>query len=1006
MNCINFATIIYHLKVSTSIYVLASLLLLSPSSIAAQRYSLTRYGAEEGLRSMNIYALDLDHKGVLWLGTNSGVITYNGSEFRTHTYKDGLTENETLHIKHLGDGRMLAVSFINKYSIWNGNTFVSAVSKSSNRSISSHLSNNTHVKTNIAADAHSLFIGSNRHLEQDALIYIENGHIENIHKTAQIPRRYIFSNAFQCSNRSIWLYGIDIENGHRPILYNYTAKPSRLLKGDIPPIHELLSVHSLLYIRYNDTISCYVYDSLSHSIHPTGRRCVVKNAQKIISIDHDIFVVRENGFSYCEVYNSQLQPTTQYHLLTNIPHVTDIAKDKFGNIWVATLRSGLYKLSESYTDLLSQRIDGKHLTMNTITILDTHRVYLGDYMGHLYQWSHKNSIERLYPKYFKTGNTPSNPVKQIVLNHHDIILVRNKDLLVLDTTGAVLEHYLDGRANKYLSISQNGDYYLGTSSSILRKIKTSSKWEVFQDNNRISALCISDKDKLWYSTNNDVYCMDLTNQQVDTLGLSYPEMHANVSHIYQAPDKIIWVCFASKGIMGLVDTKLWVYLNHKQGLEYGNIHSIFSPKKGQLWLGTDYGLYKIEYKEGSKLSSSISIIQYTASHGLPDNNVLSIKVIGEKLLIATSKGLVYLSERDLAMKGIIHTIFNSIKVNQRNLPIQPSYVFDHDENYISIKYGGVYYGNSSNLWYQYRIKELDTKWTLTTDRMLQFGPLPPGLYTFEVVCVNERGKAMGPVAKFRAEISPAFYQQIWFKIMLILISILFGWFMIRWYIRKKGQEDQLKLELAELEMQAVRAQMNPHFIFNCLNSIQHMVNQQDTLNANRYIAKFSHLIRQTLELSKNNTIPLSEELSYIENYMLLETMRFQNSFDYQIIYDKDQDYNNYFIPSMIMQPYIENAIRHVVKYLKDRKGLITIEIIKNKDFIVCKIDDNGIGRTMSATHKQGKPIEYQSRGTELNQKRIDSYNVINPKKISIFIEDKLDLQGNPVGTCVHINLPV
>lgn len=185
-----------------------------------------------------------------------------------------------------------------------------------------------------------------------------------------------------------------------------------------------------------------------------------------------------------------------------------------------------------------------------------------------------------------------------------------------------------------------------------------------------------------------------------------------------------------------------------------------------------------------------------------------------------------------------------------------------------------------------------------------------------------------------------------------------------------------------------------------------MVNQQDTLNANRYIAKFSHLIRQTLELSKNNTIPLSEELSYIENYMLLETMRFQNSFDYQIIYDKDQDYNNYFIPSMIMQPYIENAIRHGVKYLKDRKGLITIEIIKNKDFIVCKIDDNGIGRTMSATLKQGKPIEYQSRGTELNQKRIDSYNVINPKKISIFIEDKLDLQGNPVGTCVHINLPL
>ncbi len=175
---------------------------------------------------------------------------------------------------------------------------------------------------------------------------------------------------------------------------------------------------------------------------------------------------------------------------------------------------------------------------------------------------------------------------------------------------------------------------------------------------------------------------------------------------------------------------------------------------------------------------------------------------------------------------------------------------------------------------------------------------------------------------------------------------------------------------AELEQKQLRAQMNPHFIFNCLNSIQHFIVANDVKNANKYLSGFALLMRQTLENSKEGIITLRKEIAYLENYLVLERMRFEDKFIYEIVCAENVNIDQVEIPSMIIQPFIENAIRHGLCYLEDRPGKLKISFYKSAGFLCCEVDDNGIGREQSQRLKQASDVVYESQGMELTRRRL------------------------------------
>ena len=214
----------------------------------------------------------------------------------------------------------------------------------------------------------------------------------------------------------------------------------------------------------------------------------------------------------------------------------------------------------------------------------------------------------------------------------------------------------------------------------------------------------------------------------------------------------------------------------------------------------------------------------------------------------------------------------------------------------------------------------------------------------------------------------------------------------------------LNKRIAELEQKALRSQMNPHFIFNSLNSIQQYVAERDITGANNFITDFSKLIRMTLDLSTNTFINLSDEIDYITTYLKVEKTRLENQFDYSIDIDRNLNLNEIYLPPLLLQPYVENSIRHGIKYKKEIKGMIRICVQKKEADILVSIEDNGIGREAAQQYKSKYHIQYQSKGMSITSDRIEILNSYNDQKIKIFVNDLYSERNEATGTRVDIYL--
>lgn len=215
---------------------------------------------------------------------------------------------------------------------------------------------------------------------------------------------------------------------------------------------------------------------------------------------------------------------------------------------------------------------------------------------------------------------------------------------------------------------------------------------------------------------------------------------------------------------------------------------------------------------------------------------------------------------------------------------------------------------------------------------------------------------------------------------------------------------RFKQQLSELEMKALRAQMNPHFIFNCMNSINRMILSDDGGNASRYLTKFSKLIRLMLENSEKTTVTLQNELAMLETYIQLEALRFKGKISYRISVDDDIDQENIQVPSMVLQPFIENAIWHGLMH-KDGDGLINISISENNDLLRCVIEDNGVGREKALELQEKTVMKHQSMGLQITEERL---RLLNSRELQdlISITDLKDSVNRALGTRVDISIPL
>jgi len=325
-------------------------------------------------------------------------------------------------------------------------------------------------------------------------------------------------------------------------------------------------------------------------------------------------------------------------------------------------------------------------------------------------------------------------------------------------------------------------------------------------------------------------------------------------------------------------------------------------------------------------------------------------------------------------------------------PLQLSY----KENNIQFDYTAIDYTNSEKITFAYMLEGFDNDWvTANTNRKVNYANLKGGEYTFKLKACNSSGLWNESYAKFKFYIKPPFWQRWWFWPVLALIFITVVLFVARKRIenirQKEKQKTALHKAMAELETKMLRSQMNPHFIFNSLNSVQKYIWENKEEDAAEYLASFAKLIRAILENSRKETISLKEEIDVIKLYIELEHRRSNAHFDQ----DKVR------IPPMLMQPFIENAIWHGLNK-KEAKGNLKIIVLRQDQQLVCIIDDDGVGRQQSAGNNAE---ERKSLGMEITQQRINRLMETSNQNASVVITDKKE-NAVATGTTVTITLPL
>lgn len=390
---------------------------------------------------------------------------------------------------------------------------------------------------------------------------------------------------------------------------------------------------------------------------------------------------------------------------------------------------------------------------------------------------------------------------------------------------------------------------------------------------------------------------------------------------------------------------------------------------------------------------------------IPGEEVNDIAAMGNSLLIATDKGL-FVSEKTehRVLPPVLY--MQSLTANGKQYSITGNNEFSFKENDIEIKYSILSYKSGANYPLHYCIN--NGEWRLITDksRTLKLASLSPGSY--EVAFRFSTGEVK-QVIHFL--ILKPVWKRWWFVLLAAIVILAGGVSYYRWQTGLLKKKNMLLLEKVELEkslhssmLTSIKSQMNPHFFYNALNTIQSYIFSGDKRNASTYLSKFSRLTRIILEMSEKETVSLSEEISALTFYLDLEKARFNDVLDFAINVSPGLDIDNIKLPSMIIQPYVENSIKHGLLHQRGEKWLAISFDVKDNDLCVV-IDDNGIGRKRSEELNKIKTDKHRSFSTEANMKRIEILNR-GKKNIGVKYIDKENEAGASMGTTLIITIPL
>lgn len=906
------------------------------------------YSPKNGLANHYVNAVTCCSKGNLWIGTKSGLNEFvNEQKFNTYTTKNGLPSNV-----------ILSLASDKKNSLFIGTDNGLSVFKDSKFETYTGLKGQA-IKTILNTNNIGIVIGTNNGVH---ILQVDNQ--KNI--STIIPN--VDVNCLAVSGATLW-----VGTAKGLIKYDVVTKKQILFEVSNGLIDENITSLTTDFkgnlwigtktglMKFNG--KQFLYYKISSDANSNSILCSTIDYEENIwfGTHAGLFKFRDEGFISFGAHDG----------LTN-SMIFPIARDNNEVLWIGTESGGLFKYENN---IFEQK-------KNIQYVGDTVNCFLKE-NDKLWISSNKGLAVYFNKTFHTIKNLPS--VKSFKL------FKDKKNNYWIGITKGIIKCTIDDNFN-----ASNIKYYTFENTT-----NDSQPWGIEEDN----------LGQIWVGVYlGGLYKLDGINfiKMNDKLGIKDDDVFS----IVKTKTGTLYAA-SLDGVYQINPSTLQTFhFSEDNGLSSNLVYTLLLTNNDNiLWVGTNQGANKINLFEFNN-TSTVSMTHYGQADGFKGVECNTGSWVDEDGIIwfSTVSGVVRYNPEQYTINDKESKLsFTGLKLFYSDTLLENNSVLPHDYNNISFKYTGICLTNPEKVKYIHKLEGFDKFWSPeTAENETRYSSLPPGTYTFKVrSCNNENIWNQG--IEFSFTIEQPIYQRWWFILACIglVISIILIIFRLRLnqIQRKQKVDTEQQIEISKNQLKALRSQMNPHFMFNSLNSIQNFILTNKDDRAVMYLNKFAKLMRMILNNSEKSHITLNEELDAMRLYIELEQMRFQNQFQFKITLSEDIDPDYEQIPTMLIQPYVENAILHGLNPKKD-SGLLQIDIRLAGSVMICSIIDNGIGREKSAEMKRNSAKEHKSMAMDITKQRLQILNTMNQSNLSVRINDLKDEKGLPIGTKVDIFIPI
>ncbi|MBI3519888.1 MAG: histidine kinase [Bacteroidetes bacterium] len=954
----------------------------------AQTLHFDNYSSKNGLISDEVYKLFQDKKGYLWLFTNYGVMKYNGKQF--YQVLKNLPFNDSFIYSYYESQKgdlWIANSNAKIYSVKNDSAFLVKGTERLSEKLCRHV---TEILDLFVDNSCNIIIST----KKGTFKLNKNENYASSDLITYTKRDSLFITILQNGKKLIG----SINNDNRDLVSK--NRNGFFYLGYIKQIDSALTNYRV--VKFNGRNPAF------------NPKCFNQfNGKIYFSNDNQIIKIKDEKASYISLNT----------------YILNFSIDTKGHLWVGTLNDGLYEIDEK-DSIINHYLNYK--TINHVLIDSQNGLWLSTDGEGIYYC--KNVNEYSFNEYREQDE-----ILKLVKVIDGKIFVSNSlgTLYMLDNRKLICLKKNDKNNTEILDITKyhkgyilsyrfNLEYIEFDKSKIrvekLPPIKPAFFPLKIVSLGNDSLLCIGRKSILFLK--NGIKSLNYENKIID--------LYHKINSCESRHSEVIFG--TEDGVYLLKNNKL-VQPDYLETTKNSNVTKIVKDNYGSYWFcSKGYGLYRLNKKN--------EIRHYIGKNELPSNVINDVFFdFNNEILLSTNRGLyqflkhkkwvqiffgqvktVYGYKNDIyfnACSGLVIqqnrkiTTYPKIYFNIASILINNSAICWSDLNDLKNSQNNIEFNfdvisfSSDVPDVSYELNGGFKQAGVVKKQQVILQNLTPGSYTLTASLVNAKDKSSTIVIPFA--IKPAFWQTFWFKVFITLICLatcyFIGWKIFDYYRIKENKRNEANRLVTEYKLIALKAQINPHFISNCLTAIQQLIVSNKLDEANQYLAKFSFLVRQVLNFSSKSFVSLYEELEITKLNIELEKLRFEDKFEYIIEMNLNIDLKDIFVPPLIFQPIVENAIWHGLLPLKqNKKALLKIKIEELNNFLNIIIEDNGVGR-INKSSDIGNSRD--SKGIKIVKQRIQNLSILSgDSEGDVLFEDLIDNSGNANGLRVKILLPI